>query len=194
MPHVIVIAGANGAGKSTVAPFLLRDTLGISEFVNADTLAQGLSAFAPEKAAITAGKIMLSRIGELAEAEKDFAFETTLSTLSFVPRLKKMRENGYEFSLFFLWLTSAELAILRVAERVRQGGHDIPKETIERRYEKGLQNFFRLYQPIADSWYFYDNSIISDLRLIAKGNLSKIEEIFDDKIWQDLAQKYGKKK
>ncbi|HSK72848.1 MAG TPA: zeta toxin family protein, partial [Pyrinomonadaceae bacterium] len=97
MPHVIVIAGANGAGKSTVAPFLLRDKLGISEFVNADTLAQGLSAFAPEKAAITAGKIMLSRLNELAGAGKDFAFETTLSTRSFVPRLKKMRENGYKF-------------------------------------------------------------------------------------------------
>src|SRR5687768_4989367 len=106
MPHVIVIAGANGAGKSTVAPFLLRDTLGISEFVNADTLAQGLSAFAPEKAAITAGKIMLTRINELAETGKDFAFETTLSTRSFFPRLQKMRESGYEFSLFFLWLTS----------------------------------------------------------------------------------------
>ena len=89
MPHVIVIAGANGAGKSTVAPFLLRDTLGISEFVNADILAQGLSAFAPEKAAITAGNIMLARIRELAETGKDFAFETTLSTRSFVPRLQK---------------------------------------------------------------------------------------------------------
>jgi predicted ABC-type ATPase len=154
MPHVIVIAGANGAGKSTVAPFLLRDTLGISEFVNADTLAQGLSAFAPEKAARAAGRIMLARIGELAEAKKDFAFETTLSTRSFVPRLQKMRKNGYEFSLFFLWLISSKLAVLRVAERVRQGGHDISEETIKRRYEKGLKNFFRLYQPIADSWYF----------------------------------------
>jgi predicted ABC-type ATPase len=128
MPHVIVIAGANGAGKSTVAPFLLRDKLGVSEFVNADTLAQGLSAFAPEKAAITAGKIMLSRLNELAEVGKDFAFETTLSTRSFVPRLQKMRENAYKFKLVFLWLASSELAVSRVAERVRQGGHDIPKE------------------------------------------------------------------
>lgn len=194
MPHVIVIAGANGAGKSTVAPFLLRDTLGVSEFVNADTLAQGLSAFAPEKAAITAGRIMLARLNELAESNADFAFETTLATRSFVPRLQKMREEGYKFELIFLWLINSELAVLRVTERVRQGGHDIPKETVKRRYEKGLHNFFKLYQLIADSWYFYDNSDISDLRLIARGNLLKIEEIFYGKIWQDLRGKYGKEK
>lgn len=104
MPNIIVISGANGAGKSTVAPALLRDTLGISEFVNADILAQGLSAFAPETVAISAGRIMLARIDELTENSKNFAFETTLSTRSFAPRLQKMRENGYKFKLIFLWL------------------------------------------------------------------------------------------
>lgn len=194
MPHVVVIAGANGAGKSTIAPFLLRDTLGVLEFVNADTLAQGLSAFAPENAAIAAGKIMLGRIGELVVARRDFAFETTLSTRSFVLRLQKMRENGYKFKLIFLWLASSELAVSRVAERVLQGGHNIPKETIRRRYEKGLHNFFKLYQPIADSWYFYDNSNIADLKLIAKGKSNKIEKVFNERIWQDLTKKYGKEK
>lgn len=193
MPHIIVISGANGAGKSTVAPALLRDTLGISEFVNADVLAQGLSAFAPETVAISAGKIMLARLSELAESGNSFAFETTLSTRSFVPRLQKMRENGYKFKLIFLWLKTPELNILRVAERVRQGGHNIPKETIERRYEKGLQNFFRLYQPIADDWYFYDNSNIADMRLIAKENSLKMEEVFDKETWRSLQEKYGKK-
>jgi len=191
MPHVIVIAGANGAGKSTVAPYLLRDKLGVSEFVNADTLAQGLSAFAPETVAISAGKIMLRRIDELAKANADFAFETTLSTRSFLPRLSKMRENGYEFSLFFLWLAGTDLAVERVAERVRQGGHDIPQATIERRYEKGLRNFFTLYQPIADNWYFYENSDRENLRLIAKGKSSKIEEVFQEKIWRKLKRKYA---
>jgi predicted ABC-type ATPase len=191
MPHVIVIAGANGAGKSTVAPYLLRDTLGVSEFVNADTLAQGLSAFAPETAAISAEKIMLRRIDELAESNRDFAFETTLSTRSFVPRLGKMRENGYELTLFFLWLADADLALRRVAERVRRGGHDIPKTTIERRYEKGLRNFFALYQPIAGNWLFYDNSEKENLRLIAKGESFKIEEVFQKKVWQNLKQKYA---
>jgi len=190
MPHVIVIAGANGAGKSTVAPFLLRDTLGVSEFVNADTLAQGLSAFAPEKAAIAAGRIMLARLNELAESTADFAFETTLATRSFVPRLQKMREKGYEFSLFFLYLADPELAILRVAERVRQGGHDISQDTIKRRYEKGLHNFFKLYQPIADNWHFYDNS--NGLRLIASGELLKTVKVFDKKVWQGLRKKYEK--
>lgn len=192
MPHVIVIAGANGAGKSTVAPFLLRDTLSVSEFVNADTLAQGLSAFAPEKAAIAAGKIMLARIGNLAETGTDFAFETTLATRSFVPRLQEMRENGYKLKLIFLYLASSHLALSRVAERVRQGGHNIPNETIIRRYEKGLNNFFRLYQPIVDNWYFYDNS--NDLRLIAKGSQLTTENVFDEKVWQSLQEKYGPKK
>jgi predicted ABC-type ATPase len=192
MPHVIVIAGANGAGKSTVAPYLLRDKLGVSEFVNADTLAQGLSAFSPETVAITAGKIMLRRLDELAEQNANFAFETTLSTRSFLPRLSKMRDSGYEFSLFFLWLAGTALAVRRVAERVRQGGHDIPKATIERRYEKGLRNFFTLYQPIADGWYFYENSDEENLRLIAKGESSKIEEVFEPEIWQNLQAKCEK--
>ncbi|MGI8541909.1 MAG: zeta toxin family protein [Aridibacter sp.] len=192
MAHVIVIAGANGAGKSTVAPFLLRDKLGIDEFVNADVLAQGLSAYSPETVAITAGRIMLKRINKLAEAQENFAFETTLSTRTFVPKLKQMRENGYEVSLFFLWLISEELAILRVAERVRQGGHHIPTETIKRRYQKGLSNFLNLYQNLADNWYFYDNSNIADLTLIAKGNFLKMKKTFSEKLWHDIKVKYEK--
>ncbi|MGI8668675.1 MAG: zeta toxin family protein [Aridibacter sp.] len=192
MAHVIVIAGANGAGKSTVAAFLLRDKLGVSEFVNADVLAQGLSAYSPEKVAIPAGRIMLKRINKLAKAQENFASETTLSTRTFVPKLKRMRKNGYKFKLVFLWLKSEELAVLRVAERVRQGGHNIPTDTIRKRYQKGLRNFFSLYQPIADSWFFYENSNISNLRLIAKGNLLKIDKVKDDKLWQELKEKYEK--
>lgn len=192
MPHVIVIAGANGAGKSTIAPFLLRDKLGVTEFVNADVLAQGLSAFSPETVSITAGKIMLQRLNELAKADHDFAFETTLSTRSFLPRLKKMREAGYEFTLIFLCLANAELAVSRVAERVKQGGHNIPTQTIKRRFEKSLRNFFRLYQPIADNWYFYDNSDIEKLSLIAGGNLLKIETVIEPDIWRKLRDDYAK--
>lgn len=103
-----------------------------------------------------------------------------------------MRENGYEFTLFFLWLAEMDLAVWRVAERVRQGGHDIPEATIKRRYEKGLQNFFGLYRPIADNWYFYDNSDMENLRLIARGKFPKADEIFDAKIWNSLKEKYEK--
>ncbi len=194
MAHVIVIAGANGAGKSSVAPFLLRDKLGVSEFVNADVLAQGLSAYAPETVAIAAGRIMLKRINKLANSQENFAFETTLSTRTFFPKLKQMRENGYEVSLFFLWLFSEELAVLRVAERVRQGGHNIPTETIKRRYQKGLENFFNLYQNLADNWYFYDNSNVADLQLIAKGNFFETKRTLNEKLWRKIKAKYEKEK
>ena len=157
-PHIIVIAGPNGAGKSTSAPFLLRDTLGISEFVNADTIAQGLSAFDPEGAAFAAGRVMLKRLGELAEARATFAFETTLASRSFAPWLRRQQARGYRVHLVFLWLPSAEFAIQRVKERVRLGGHFVPDGIVKRRYEAGLRNFFELYQPLADSWDFYDNT------------------------------------
>ncbi len=158
MPDVIVIAGPNGAGKSTLAPHLLRDGLGIVEYVNADTIAQGLSAFAPESAAIEAGRIMLRRLNELAKERKDFAFETTLATRFYSKWLSTLQSTGYHVHLAFLSLNSPELAIERVAERVRSGGHNIPDETIRRRYDRGLTNFFQLYEPIVDSWQMYDAS------------------------------------
>jgi len=152
MPDVIVISGPNGAGKSTLAPHLLRDALGIVEFVNADTIAQGLSAFAPELAAIQAGRIMLRRLDELSESNHNFAFETTLSSLSFARRITIQQSKGYRVQLIYLWLNAAELAVARVKERVRMGGHDIPDETIRRRYERGRRNFLDIYQPLVDAW------------------------------------------
>ena len=132
-PLVIVVAGANGAGKSTAAPVLLRDTLGVTEFVNADTIAAGLSAFRPESVSIAAGRIMLSRMRRLAAARATFAFETTLGSRSFAPWLAGLQRKGYRVHLLFLWLNSAELAVSRVAERVRLSGHDVPAETVRRR-------------------------------------------------------------
>jgi predicted ABC-type ATPase len=179
-------------GNATIAPALLRDKLGVNEFVNEDVLAQGLSAFSPESVAIAAGKIMLRRIDELAAAKTDFAFETTLSTKSFVPRIQKMRGKGYKFKLIFLWLNDPNLALNRVAERVKRGGHFVPDETVKRRYQKGIENFFKLYQPIADGWRFYDNSNLSELKLIAEGNLQKTKRILHPKIWRDLKEQYAK--
>jgi len=129
-PNVIVIAGPNGSGKSTAAPALLRDYLGITEFVNADVIAQGLSAFGSENVSIQAGRIMLNRLKELASEKADFAFETTLAARSYASWLTKLQQAGYRAHLIYLWLPSAELAIARVANRVQRGGHDIPEDVV----------------------------------------------------------------
>lgn len=128
-PHLIVIAGPNGAGKSTTAPSLLKGTLHVTEFVNADLIAQGLSAFKPEMTAFHAGRIMLERIYYLANKHVNFSFETTLASKTFAPWITELRKTGYIFHLVFLWLPSEEFAINRVAERVRMGGHNVPEDT-----------------------------------------------------------------
>jgi len=191
MPHIIIIAGPNGAGKSTAAPALLSETLEITEFVNADAIAQGLSAFAPEKVAFRAGRIMLERLQQLAEERVNFAFEITLATRSFAPWIANLRSTGYLFHLVFLWLPNPELAIARVQARVRQGGHDVPETTIRRRYHAGLSNFFQLYRPLADTWRFYDNSNTLVYRLIASGNSNENEEIYDNEIWETIVRQLG---
>jgi predicted ABC-type ATPase len=182
-PHVIVMAGPNGAGKSTTAPMLLKGTLGVTEFVNADVIAQGLSAFQPESAAFHAGRVMLERLHFLAKERVDFAFETTLASRSFAPWIAKLKQSGYTFHLVFLWLPSADFAVARVAERVRMGGHDVPEETIRRRYTKGIENFFRLYRPLSVTWRLYDNSEPSWPRIVADGRGDANETIYDPKTW-----------
>ena len=167
-PSVIVIAGPNGAGKSTLAPSLLRDYLGVVEYVNADTIAKGLSAFQPETVAFDAGRIMLRRLHDLAKQRVNFAFETTLASRSYAPWIKSICQQGYSFHLVFLCLRSPDIAIQRVKERVRLGGHDVPEDIIRRRYRKGIHNFFDLYEPLAKTWAVYDNSDSTEPRLIAK--------------------------
>lgn len=183
MPDVIVIAGPNGAGKSTLAPALLRDTFGILEFVNADTIAEGLSAFAPENASLDAGRVMLGRLHELASEGRDFAFETTLASRFYAGWLKELNEKGYRVSLIFLWLDSVDLAIERVRERVRLGGHNIPEETIRRRYDRGLKNLFELYIPIANAWSVRDTSFARSIE-IARYTEDTREIIFDEERWK----------
>jgi predicted ABC-type ATPase len=183
-PKLIVVTGPNGAGKSTAAPALLRDTFGILEYVNADVIARGLSAFRPEEAAIEAGRIMLIHLDHLAEERQSFAFESTLAGRAYAPWIGRLRGAGYEFHLFFVWLGSADLAVERVQERVRSGGHGIPADVVRRRYVNGLRNFFRLYSPLADTWAFYDNSSRGGPRLVAKGNGSQITEIHLPARWR----------
>jgi predicted ABC-type ATPase len=185
MPDVIVIAGPNGAGKSTLAPALLRDTLGIFEYVNADTIAEGMSAFAPENAAFDAGRIMLGRLRELAIQGHDFAFETTLASRHYAKWLKELKTRNYRSVLIFLWLESVELAIERVRERVRVGGHSIPEETIRRRFDRGLKNLFSLYLPVVDEWKLYDASGPFPLEIIRR-NPEEGEIISNEKLWKKI--------
>ncbi len=183
MPDVVVIAGPNGAGKSTLAPALLRDTLHIFEYVNADTIAEGLSAFAPEDASFDAGRVMLGRLHDLAEEGKDFAFETTLASRHYAGWLEGLKTGGYRVSLTFLWLRSVDMAIERVAERVRSGGHSIPEETIRRRYERGLKNLFELYIPVTNAWRIF-NAAPKEPEEIARFDEKNGEIIFDKETWQ----------
>ncbi|MFO2569243.1 zeta toxin family protein [Legionella pneumophila serogroup 2] len=188
MPHLIIIAGPNGAGKSTAAPALLKDALHVNNFVNADVIAQGLCAYQPERAAILAGRIMLERIHTLANEKVNFAFETTLASRTFATWIPKLQNQGYQFHLIFLWLQNADLAVFRVKERIKAGGHSVPEETIRRRYAAGLKNFFHLYNPLADSWQLYDNSNTNNLSLIASEIKHHSLIIKDNERWEKLSE------
>lgn len=191
MPHIVIIAGPNGAGKTTAASALLGTALQIDHFVNADTIAAGLSAFAPEKAAIQAGKAMLERMHYLANCDENFAFETTLASKTFAPWIAKLKkEKDYQFHLTFLTLKTPDLAVFRVAERVKMGGHFVPEDTIRRRFKSGLKNFFSLYLPLADSWQMYDNTHMGDLSPIASKISNKIK-VYHSESWQALVDNYG---
>ena len=182
---VVVLAGPNGAGKTTSARTLLAETLNLMTFVNADVIAQGLSGFNPEIVAFEASEIMLKRLHDLAAQRASFAFETTLSGRSYGPWLRSLNEAGYRIHLVFFWLASDDLAVVRVTERVRAGGHHIPEQTIRRRYRRSIDNFFTVYRPLATVWSFYDNS--ADFpRLIAKGDLSGSCLILDEQIWDQI--------
>ena len=156
--NLFIISGCNGAGKTTASYTILPEILDCKEFVNADEIAKGLSPFQPEKVSIEAGRIMLNRIKELIESGENFAFETTLSTRSYTHTVKKAQEKGYNVVLLFFWLQRVELAIERVKERVREGGHNIPNDVVKRRYKKGIYNLFELYLPVIDSVLIFDNS------------------------------------
>ena len=185
-PSLVIIAGPNGAGKSTAAPILLKETFATPEFVNADVIAQGLSGFAPENSAFEAGRIMLRRLRQLARDRRSFAFETTLASRSFAPWIAKERGRGYQFILIFLWLSSADLAVQRVKERVRLGGHSVPEDIVRRRYASGLQNFFELYEPLADGWMIYDNSAYARPELIAERAVGQEVAVYERELWQTL--------
>ncbi|HAT80988.1 MAG TPA: zeta toxin [Flavobacterium sp.] len=159
--NLYIIAGCNGAGKTTASFTILPEALNCKEFVNADEIAKGLSPFQPEKVAFESGRIMLKRINELLESKQDFAFETTLSTKSYKQKVIEAQNKKYKVTLLFFWLETVELAIERVKTRVLEGGHNIDNETIKRRYYRGIKNLFEIYLPIVDEVMIFDNSLES---------------------------------
>ncbi len=162
-PILYIIAGCNGAGKTTASYSVLPDLLECKEFVNADEIAKGLSPFNPESVSIEAGKLMLQRIDLLLNQHKTFAIETTLATRSYATLVKRAHLKSYQVILLFFWLSTPEMAVQRVAKRVSEGGHNIPIDIIYRRYWAGLRNFFNIFAPIVDSWMFFNNETHSTL-------------------------------
>ena len=157
-PRCIVIAGPNGAGKTTFAREFLPKDAGVIHFVNADLIAAGLSPLRPELAALAGGRLLLTELDRLAKARADFAFESTLSGLAYLERLQKWKATGYRIEMVFLRLHSPQLALRRIAVRVKQGGHDVPRADVLRRFARGWRNFETSYKPLADAWAVYDNS------------------------------------
>lgn len=165
-PRVVVFAGPNGAGKSTHADAILA-TLGIEIFVNADFIAKGLSGRNTQAVAFEAGRIMLRRLRQLAAAQEDFAFETTLSSRTFAFFLRRLKAQGYRVAIYYFSLANPQLAVRRVKLRVALGGHDVRPEVVRRRFVRSVDNFFSLYAPLADEWTLFDNSAPPQAKLVA---------------------------
>lgn len=187
-PVIVVLGGPNGAGKTTIAREVLEKTLGITEFVNADTIAAGLSGFDPERAAFAAGRVMLQRLHELggARPRRSFAFETTLASRSFAPWLRAKRDDGWDIFLLYVWVRTPAISIARVSRRVQQGGHFVPPDTVRRRHARSATNLFDLYLALATAWRMYDNSVDGPASLIATFTTPTGRRIYDLRSMQSL--------
>ena len=191
--NLYVISGCNGAGKTTASFTILPEILKCREFVNADEIAKGLSPFQPENVAFEAGRIMLHRIKELLDSDKNFSFETTLATKSYKNKIIEAKQKGYNVILLFFWLESYELAIERVKTRVLEGGHNIPKDVIKRRYFNGINNLFTIYLEIVDQALIFDNSEGNHV-LIAEKSLSENIVIFEQEKFNLLLKYYEQRR
>lgn len=188
---LFIIAGCNGAGKTTASFTLLPEIVECREFVNADEIAKGLSPFQPERAAWEAGRIMRNRINELLEGDESFAFETTLASRSHAGRIEKARLNGFNITLIFFWLQTVELAKERVKIRVAEGGHDIPPEVIERRYRNGICNLFDIYLSLVDGILILDNSASHPVLVARKERESELH-VLDEREFDEILRVYDK--
>ncbi|WP_337965107.1 zeta toxin family protein [uncultured Flavobacterium sp.] len=187
--NLYIIAGCNGAGKTTASFTILPEILNCKEFVNADEIAKGLSPFQPERVSFEAGRIMLNRINELFILNEDFAFETTLATKSYKSKVIKAQKKDYTVTLLFFWLQNVDLAIERVKTRVSEGGHNIEKDVIRRRYRNGIKNLFEIYLSIVDEAMIFDNSA-GKPELIAEKTLDTDLNILNDVKFNILKQYY----
>jgi len=185
MPTLYIIAGCNGAGKTTASYTILPEMLNCKEFVNADSIALGISPFQPDKAAFEAGRVMLQRIDQLINDKVNFAFETTLSTKSYKETIKKARQKGYKIMLLYFWIDSPKLAIDRIKKRVEKGGHHIPDNIVKRRYKRGLENLFSIFIPLCDYWLIIDNRQLQPFN-VADGNYKVEKSIYNAEIWQRI--------
>ena len=191
--QLYIIAGCNGAGKTTASFTILPEVLDCKEFINADEIAKGLSPFQPESVAMQAGRIMLARMNELLQKGETFAFETTLATKSYKQKIEWAQANGYEVTLLFFWLDSPNMAKKRVAQRVAEGGHSIPSETIERRYHNGIVNLFAIYIDMVDICYIFDNSE-GERTPIAKKYKGEKEIIYNIDLYNQMKNSYEKER
>ena len=188
--NLYIICGCNGAGKTTASFTVLPEILHCREFVNADEIAKGLSPFNPESVAIEAGRLMLQRIEELLDRNETFSIETTLATKSYINLVHKAQAKGYRVHLIYFWLETPELAMQRVAERVRNGGHNIPIEIIQRRYVAGIRNLFNIFMSEVDLWMIYDNSH-NPRTFIAKGGIMTDKKIVSETIYNKIKAYVG---
>ena len=191
--ELYIIAGCNGAGKTTASFTILPEVLDCKEFINADEIAKGLSPFQPESVAMQAGRIMLARMDELLQKGETFAFETTLATKSYKQKIEWAQANGYKVTLLFFWLDSPNMAKKRVAQRVAEGGHNIPLETIERRYHNGITNLFAIYIDMVDICYIFDNSE-GERTPIAKKYKGEKEIIYNTDLYNQMKNSYEKER
>ncbi len=185
-PQVVVLGGPNGAGKTTVSRAVLAGNAGISTYVNADVIAQGLAGFDPLSAAVSAGQVLLERLRALRAARASFAYESTLSGRTTARFLHELDADGYEIGLVYVYLPSAQVALARVRSRVRKGGHHIPDDDVIRRFGRSAANFLSLYRPLAHRWILINNGGAGGPTLAASGGRGRAEQVYDHAVWDSL--------
>lgn len=190
MPRLYIVSGCNGAGKTTASYTLLPEMLECRQFVNSDEFAKGLSPFNPEGASIQASRYMLMRIRYLLQRNEDFGIETTLATRSLLNTVRSAQEKGYYVTVLYFWLNSPDLAVRRVKARVAAGGHNIPEETVRRRYRVGIGYFFNDYAPICDRWILADNSQVP-FKVVAEGGKARPLIVKDEETFGTIRKLVG---